>query len=213
MIYYDNIPLSEFLYTNPYAYYYMELFTHAASDITVATNPITNPTYQTNARPLVVSWNYIELPRSEEKEWCKALKIDTRTFNAMRGKTVLNFEADFIVALPFSVWQEVSKELVELPIGNRKTITRVFLYFYFWAMRFQGSYSHSRANIAQILHIQKNNLANAIRWLEEKGLLVRSDYSKADGYSRRYYIPEELWNNQCKKEWNNLQKTLEKSKS
>ena len=55
MIYYDNIPLSEFLYTNPYAYYYMELFTHAASDITVATNPITNPTYQTNVRPLVVS--------------------------------------------------------------------------------------------------------------------------------------------------------------
>ena len=55
MIYYDNIPLSEFLYTNSYAYYYMELFTHAASDITVAANPITNPTYQTNVRPLVVS--------------------------------------------------------------------------------------------------------------------------------------------------------------
>ena len=55
MIYYDNIPLSEFLYTNPNAYYYMELFTNAASDITVATNPITNPTYQTNVRPLVVS--------------------------------------------------------------------------------------------------------------------------------------------------------------
>lgn len=103
MIYYDNIPLSEFLYTNPYAYYYMELFTHAASDITVATNPITNPTYQTNVRSLVVSWNYVELPRNEEKAWCKALKIDTRTFNTMRGKTVSNFEADFIVALPFSV--------------------------------------------------------------------------------------------------------------
>lgn len=104
MIYYDNIPLSEFLYTNQYAYYYMELFTHAASDITVAANPIiTNPTYQTNVRPLVVSWNYVELPRNEKKAWCKALKIDTRTFNAMRGKTVSNFEADFVVALPFSV--------------------------------------------------------------------------------------------------------------
>ena len=56
MIYYDNIPLSEFLYTNPYAYYYMELFTHAASDITVAANPtITNLANQTNMRPLVVS--------------------------------------------------------------------------------------------------------------------------------------------------------------
>lgn len=56
--------------------------------------------------------------------------------------------------------------------------------------------------MAKELCMSNTTLANAIKWLENNDLISRSDYSKrADGrYARRYYIPNEYWNYQCKKE-------------
>ena len=64
--------------------------------------------------------------------------------------------------------------------------------------------------IIKELHINKDNLAESLSWLEQKGLVLRSDYSKQEGYARRYYIPEECWTIQCKKEWQEMQKSLKR---
>lgn len=152
-----------------------------------------------------------ELSKQEKKQWRDAEKIDRKTFDRLYNCQISYIEnTDFVVALPISTWEKVSRELRTLSAGPRKRIARVFLYIYYWAMRFQGSYSRPRELIVKELGIQKDNLADALAWLEQKGFVLRSDYSKQEGYARRYYIPEELWNYQCKKEWQELQKSLKK---
>jgi len=153
----------------------------------------------------------VELTKQQKQQWRDAEKLSRKTFDSLYNCQISYLSnSDFVVAVPISTWEKVSRELRKLSAGKRKTIARVFLYLYYWTMRFQGSYSHPRLNIVKELHIQKDNLADAIQWLEEKGFLVRSDYSKQEGYARRYYMPESLWNNQCKKEWQDLQKSLVK---
>ena len=119
---------------------------------------------------------------------------------------------DFIVTMPFEVWEKVFAKLNKLTIGERKSTLRVWLYLYYWAMRFQGSYSRPRNLMLAELKINNNTLARAIAWLEQEMLIIRTPYCRIEGHesARRYYIPEELWNYQCLKETRDTQKLLVK---
>ena len=195
---YNNLPLTPYMYCAETIYYYYQKMIYQAieTDITDQWICFSDPQ---------------ELDKQQKKQWRDAEKIDRKTFDRIYNCQISYIEnTDFIVALPISTWEKVARELQELSAGPRKRIARVFLYVYYWSMRFQGSYSRPRELIVKELGIQKDNLADALAWLEKKGFVLRSDYSKQEGYARRYYIPEELWNYQCKKEWQEMQKSLKK---
>lgn len=201
MIYYDNIPLSQTLYEQVGAYYWVELMRHKAETISVL---------RYGDSRFRVSWINKELPKKVLTKWRQDMNVDPKTFHNMNSIQFNGFEGHYLTAMPFAVWDKFAKVARELKIGPRKTAARVFIYLYYWSMRFQGSFSHPRELMVNALRIQKDNLAEALEWLAEKGLIIRSDYSKQEHYARRYYIPEELWNNQCKKEWQNMQKSLKR---
>lgn len=193
---YNNLPLTPYFYCAETIYYWYQKIIYQAIETDIQGGYI----YFSEPQ---------ELTKTKKQQWRDAEKIDRKTFDKLYHCNIDNIpNQDFIVALPFFTWEKVAAELRKVPAGPRKRIARVFLYIYYWAMRFQGSYSRPREMMVKELHINKDNLADAITWLEEKGFVVRTDYSKQEGYARRYYIPDKFWNNQCKKEWQNLQKSL-----
>lgn len=196
MILYNNLPLTPYMYCTENVYYLYQKMIYQSIEAEVMDDYI----YFTDP---------VELSKQEKQQWRDAEKLDRKTFEKIYTCTIdyIN-NSDFIVAMPISTWEKVSRELKTLSAGPRKRIARVFLYIYYWAMRFQGSYSRPREMMVKELRIQKDNLAESLAWLEKKGFVVRSDYSKQEGYARRYYIPEALWTIQCKKEWQELQKSL-----
>ena len=195
---YNNLPLTPLLYQSESIYYYYEkmIYQSIETDIVDGTLYFTDP---------------IELTKQQKQQWRDAEKLSRKTFDSLYNCQIDSLNnSDFIVAMPISTWEKVARELRTLPAGPRKRTARVFLYIYYWAMRFQGSYSRPRELIIKELHINKDNLAEALSWLEQRGFMLRSDYSKQEGYARRYYIPEELWTIQCKKEWQEMQKSLKR---
>jgi len=204
--YYDNIPVVPELYSLLTAYYICEIITHRAERVYIL-----DFTESCSFKRPCWDLQY-NMPKKTLHKWQQDMNINPKTFRDVTHWNVcgLSDTKHFIVAMPFGVWERFSKVARELQIGPRKTASRVFLYFYYWAMRFQGSYSRSRDLIIKELGIQKDNLAEALAWLEKKGFVLRSDYSKQEGYARRYYIPEQYWTIQCKKEWKEMQKSLKR---
>lgn len=195
---YNNLPLTPTLYQSENVYYYYEkmLYQSIETDIVDGALYFTDP---------------VELTKQQKQQWRAAEKLSRKTFDNLYNCEISSLNnSDFVVAMPISTWEKVARELRTLLAGPRKRMARVFLYIYYWAMRFQGSYSRPRELIIKELHINKDNLAEALSWLEQKGFVLRSDYSKQDGYARRYYIPEEYWTIQCKKEWQEMQKSLKR---
>lgn len=144
-------------------------------------------------------------------EWRRVLRVDERTF-----KKILDVKPDklveqgYTVLMPVYVWAKLEKSLSTKNIGRRQSITRVYCYLYYYSMRFQGSYSHSRGDMMRELKMNNNVLAESIAWLEENKFIIRSDYSMRENerYSRRYYIPNDDWSAQCKKEWIDTQRSI-----
>lgn len=195
---YNNLPLTPQLYQSECIYYYYQkmIYQSIETDIVDGTLYFTDP---------------VELTKQQKQQWRDAEKLSRKTFDNLYNCQISCLSnSDFVVAMPISTWEKVARELRILPAGPRKRMARVFLYIYYWAMRFQGSYSRPRELIIKELHINKDNLAESLSWLEQKGLVLRSDYSKQEGYARRYYIPEEYWTIQCKKEWQEMQKSLKR---
>jgi len=195
---YNNLPLAPCMYGVQMIYYYYQkmIYQGIETDIVDGNIYFTDP---------------VELSKQEKQQWRVAEKLSRKTFDGLYNCQVSSLDnKEFIVAMPISTWEKVARELRTMPAGPRKRIARVFLYIYYWAMRFQGSYSRPREMIVKELGIQKDNLAESLAWLEQKGFVLRSDYSKQEGYARRYYIPEDLWSIQCKKEWLEMQKSLKK---
>ena len=142
---------------------------------------------------------------------------DTFLTKHIYNETVRFFKAkeieevdEFVVTMPRDVWEKVKEKTSRLSQGIRKSTLRVFVYIYYWAMRFQGSYSRPRELMKTELKMNKDTLARSLDYLNQCGLIVRTDYSmrENDRYARRYYIPEELWNYQCRKEVEKFQKCL-----
>lgn len=199
MQYIEHIPVFPDFYKAPLSYYWCQKITHQVGSI--------------NVEPGYISFGAdVPMSKKEKQKWFQDERLSRKTFDAMYDFRMICgfYTTDFVVAMPFSTWKKVARELRTLTAGPRCTTTRVFLYLYYWAMRFQGSYSHSREQIVKELHINKDNLARALQWLEQHEFIVRTDYSKQEGYARRYYIPEDLWNYQCKKEWEEMQKSLKR---
>ena len=195
---YNNLPLSPLLYQSESIYYYYEKMIYQS----IETHILDGALYFTDP---------VELTKQQKQQWRDAEKLSRKTFDNLYNCQISYLDnSDFVVAMPISAWEKVARELRTLPAGPRKRVARVFLYIYYWAMRFQGSYSRPRELIIKELHINKDNLAESLSWLEQKGFVLRSDYSKQDGYARRYYIPEEYWTIQCKKEWQEMQKSLKR---
>lgn len=195
---YNNLPLTPYLYRAETIYYFYQKMIYQSIETDIMDDYI----YFSDP---------VELSKQEKKQWRDAEKLDRKTFDNIYNFNIDYIDnSDFVVAMPISTWEKVARELRTLPAGPRKRMARVFLYIYYWAMRFQGSYSRPRELIVKELRIQKDNLAEALSWLEQKGFVLRSDYSKQEGYARRYYIPEELWTIQCKKEWQEMQKSLKR---
>ena len=148
---------------------------------------------------------------AELDRWLDELAVDKRTFKKLIeiNETQL-VEEGYTVLMPVHVWQRLEGALSVINIGRRNSITRVYCYLYYYAMRFSGSYSHSRSDMMKELKINNNTLAESIAWLEENKFIVRTDYSMRENerYSRRYYIPNEDWSAQCMKEWIDTQNSI-----
>ncbi len=138
--------------------------------------------------------------------------IDRRTLTKLFNYQPESIGEDntYTCLMPRHVWFTLGNALNAVKIGERRSIARVYCYLYYYAMRFQGSFSHSREHMLQELKINNHTLARVLAWLELNEFIVRSDYSMRphERYARRYYIPEEYWSGACKKEFSNLQKAL-----
>ena len=71
-------------------------------------------------------------------------------------------ESGYTVLMPSFVWQMLEEKLANLPVGRRQTITRVFVYLYYYSMRFHGSFSHSRDDMLKELKINNHSLHDSI---------------------------------------------------
>ena len=134
--------------------------------------------------------------KKETAETKRALKhllnVDPKTYSKVRFLKVDEVRTDdFVVLMPFEIWEEFVKVSRELKTGRRKTVARVFIYFYYWCTRF-GIWGRSRERLVKDLNIDRNHLAESIAWLEEKGFLIRSDFHWYGDtiYSRSYIIPD-----------------------
>ena len=192
---YNVIPITEDLWLEDKPYYYLTTVLHKTVSIT-----------HTDDRKLI--FNYVEVEGEVLCDWWKVLNSDYRTTcKIIRMPIQDRDEQGFTVLMPSFVFDWLERKMVALRINQRQSISRVFIYLYYYAMRFQGSYSHSRELMLKELKINNHTLCNSIKWLEQNEFIVRSDYSmrEDDRYARRYYIPEEFWSNECRKEWKRLQ--------
>lgn len=174
---------------------------------------------------LSLTHNQTETERYLTLTWTKDSLTALKSWEGYKGldrRTTKNFltyqfnkleESGFTCLMPRGVWLKLDNCFIEtkLPMGRRKSIARVYCYLYYYAMRFQGSFSHSREQILSELAINNHTFNDSIKWLEQHEFIVRSDYSMRpeERYSRRYYIPEDDWSSECKKEWNALQRGLQ----
>ena len=167
-------------------------------------------TQTNNERKIIINWR-ITLDAVTRDSWLDILDVDKRT-----AKKVLEFTIDslteqgYTVLMPVYVWERLETALKVLNIGRRQSVTRIYCYLYYYAMRFHGSYSHARADMVAELKINNTVLAESLAWLEDQGFIIRTDYSMRENerYSRRYYIPQDDWSAQCKKEWIDLQQSI-----
>lgn len=133
--------------------------------------------------------------KQESKETLNQLKtlldVDQRTISKVRFFEVDEVHAPFITLMPFEVWEEFVKVSRELGTGRRKSVARVFLYFYYKCGQ-QGIWGRSRERLISDLKMGRQQLAECIAWLVEKGFLIRSDYHWCGSniYSRSYIIPD-----------------------
>ncbi len=186
---FNNLPLNKDIWQDRYCYHYL-------TGIYLTQSPIDLYVIQG------IQYCAVENPGIEHP--VNNLNIDNRTFNKIvnynRDEKVVN---EFLVLMPYEVFERLQDKIVTETIGMRGSICRVYIYLYYWAMRFQGSYSHPRELMVEELKMSKNTLARCLEWLATNDLIARSEYSKRpDGrYARRYYIPQEDWNYQCRKEY------------
>ena len=199
---YNHIPINKDIWQDSYCYHYLThiYLTNSAIDLYVIQDlqyfAVENP----ESLSSVVDSNY--------------LNIDKRTFNKIINIDLIEDKLvnEFLVMMPREVWERLQDKLVTETLGIRGSICRVYVYLYYWAMRFQGSYSHPRELMVEELKMSNTTLARCISWLEEHELITRSEYSKrvTGRYSRRYYIPQEDWNYQCLKEYREQQDFIAK---
>lgn len=158
------------------------------------------------------SGRYIKLTWSNSKLLPSVDNVDKRTAAKILNVTLdlLDEGCGYTVLMPRHVWVTLCNSLNAVNIGRRRSIARVFVYLYYYSMRFQGSFSHSRADMLKELKINNHTLNDSLDWLELNEFIVRSSYSMRphERYARRYYIPEEYWSLACKKEFSNLQKSF-----
>lgn len=107
---------------------------------------------------------------------------------------------DFIVDMPYTTWDKLFTALQQVSVPKKKTYARVFCYLYYWAMRFNGVFTHSLRQIMNEIHIQNNLLTEAVEWLEDNNLLHRSGYLviNANRQARGYSFDRELWSDAAK---------------
>ena len=114
-------------------------------------------------------------------------------------------QEDFICLMPRETLDLLFNSSKTLSTKERATVVRVFIYLYYYSMwTTNGWYSHSREHIAAELHINQARFSNSVKWLEERGFLARGNYL-IGMEARRYYIPEFLWTEECKR-FNEVQK-------
>lgn len=89
---------------------------------------------------------------------------DKRTINRMTLKcqTVLPEHDGYTCLMPREVWSQLTRQLNGVGINQRRSISRVFIYLYYYSMRFQGSFSHSRERMLKELSINNHTLSVAL---------------------------------------------------
>ena len=192
---FNVIPITEYLWLEKRPYDYLTAVLHTAVSIT-----------HTDDRKLIFNCKPAE--GDNLLDWWVNLKCDVRTASKIVRMPVQDRdEQGFTVLMPSFVFDMLERKMVAIRVNQRQSISRVFIYLYYYAMRFQGSFSHSREAMLEELKINNHTLCDSIKWLEQNEFIVRSDYSMREGdrYARRYYIPEEFWSNECRKEWKQLQ--------
>lgn len=141
------------------------------------------------------------------KKRCREiLGVNSKSFNNYYKRVSTAINGDFMVMMPFETWDALFYYMQELPLVERKTITRVYLYLYYNAMRHYGQFARAREKIVEILHINKDTFSHAVEWLESKALLTRSDYLKKVT-ARTYAIPSILWTEECKRDCESRKKS------
>ena len=140
----------------------------------------------------VILFDWKEETAASKRELKQLLNVDPKTYSKVRFLKVDEVRTDdFVVLMPFEIWEEFVKVSRELKTGRRKTVARVFVYFYYWCTRF-GIWGRSRERLVKDLNIDRVHLAESIEWLESKGFLIRSDFHWYGDtiYSRSYIIPD-----------------------
>ena len=106
---------------------------------------------------------------------------------------------EFLCLMPKDVFKLILDATKKLPTKQRATVIKVFVYLYYNSMwTTNGWYSHSRDDAAADLHMNRTRFSDAVKWLEDRGFLARGNYL-IGVETRRYYIPEFLWTEECKR--------------
>lgn len=110
----------------------------------------------------------------------------------------ITLTSNFIVMMSPKAWLFLNEWFIKdgLPTRTRTTYTRVYLYFYYWAVAHRrGQYSRPFNQIVADLSIRNNNLTEAINWLCGHKLLFHSTYTfnNEETRARTYYLPMGLW--------------------
>lgn len=134
--------------------------------------------------------------RSEVVKCRETLGVNRKSFNAFLKNAPTEWQDNFVVMMPFDVWDLLLYSMRDLTTTERKTLTRVFIYLYYYAMRNYGTYARAREKIIEILHINKDTFTSAVKWLEDHALVERGDYLKKVT-ARSYTIPAILWTPEC----------------
>ena len=152
-----------------------------------------------------INYIYYLTTQKNDKEMRTYFNVDRKTYRGIRDihREVRFFEG-FVVLMPFEVWDKLYEAVKNKSTREKKTIVRLYLYLYYWAMRNLGSYTHARMSIALELLMNKDSISGDTDYLESCGLLRKGDYSVLDSCrrARTYFIPEELWTDRCRYEVN-----------
>ena len=137
----------------------------------------------------------------------EAIKVSRKTFNAWWKKLaskvkeinnsifwVATFSTDkFMCFMPFEVWDKFAEVIEDLAPKTKNIYTRVYLYIYMNISAQKGLWGHSIEAIARELKMNHSLVSSIVINLEECGLIERSSYSAEEGMSRKYALPEALW--------------------